>query len=179
MRYLWLILILFSCKIDRKSVIDRDRLTYRFTDDDYLFFKNLRQIYYDHTSLADGRLEVYRHGDRPSDASVPFVYPCIVVNPSLGEAYILIEHSEALADEEVIAIIETSPSSSRPVEYSLAERGRDNMLEFATKIYEGIMADVTIEIRRGKAFYPLFRNDEEKEAFRRTLADYYRLTNVF
>jgi hypothetical protein len=167
-----------SCKIDRNKRVDRDKFTFRVTDDSFLFFKNVRQIYYDFQDLPQAHWYAFRFGNRPTDTDLPVLNPVIVIDWMRDESYVLVEPNEILQEEQSLLIREKN-SAGRFFEYSLAERGRDNMLEFATKIYEGIVDENEIMIRSRGEYLPLFRNEEERESFRITMSDYYRLTRVF
>jgi hypothetical protein len=178
--FLILFVILFlagSCKIDRNKRVDRDKFAFRMTSDSFLFFKNVRQVYYDFQDLPQARWYAFRFGDRPVRNDGPVLNPVIVVDWLHDESYVLVEPNDFLQEE--ILVINERNSSGRVFEYTLTNRGRENMLEFATKIYEGIMDGHEITIRSGGSFQPLFLNDEEKEAFRIVMSDYYRLTRIF
>jgi hypothetical protein len=168
-----------SCKIDRNKSVDRDKFTYKYTDDSFLFFKNVRQIYYDFEDLPKARWYAYRWADRNQQSDVPTLNPVIVVDWFKGEAYVLIEPNELLFNEESLMIREKNPQTGKTYSYSLKERGRENMLEFATKIYEGIMVGGELFIQYKREFVPLFSSEEQSESFRIVMSDYYRLTNVF
>ena len=170
---------LLSCKIDRKKSVDRDKFTYKYTDDSYLFFKNVRQIYYDLQDLPKARWHAFRWSDRTVQNEFPALDPVIVVDWFNKEAYVLVEANEILLEEQALTIREKHPGNGQTYSYSLNERGRENMLEFATKIYEGIMAGNELFIEHKKQFIPLFQDEEHSETFRIVMADYYRLTNVF
>jgi hypothetical protein len=170
---------LSSCKIDRNKSVDRDKFTYKYTDDTFLFFKNVRQIYYDFQDLPKARWYAYRWSDRDQGNNFPTLNPVIVVDWFKNEAYVLVEPNETLFEEESLTIREKNPRNGKVYSYSLKERGRENMLEFATKIYEGITAGNELFIRRKEQFGPLFRSEDQAETFRVVMADYYRLTNVF
>jgi hypothetical protein len=173
-----MLLLAGSCKIDRNKRVDRDKITFRITDDSFLFFKNVRQVYYDFHDLPQARWYAFRFSDRPRRTDGPVLNPVIVVDWMRDESYVLIEPNDFLLHEEIFLVQERSPSG-KTVEYRLTQRGRENMLEFATKIYEGIMDEHEITIRSGDKFHPLFINDEERESFRVVMSDYYRLTNIF
>jgi hypothetical protein len=177
--YLFVMVILVpACKIDRKPTVDRDKFTFRISSDSFLFFKNVRQIYYDFQDLPKAHWYAYRFGKRPVDPTRPIVTPVIVVDWIKDESYLLVEPNEALQNEPGLVIFEKN-RSGKMLEYSLKERGRENMLEFATKIYEGIMAENEIYVKSGQKHILLFKNDEERDAFRVVMSDYYRLTNIF
>jgi hypothetical protein len=181
-KILFLIVTLFmlsACKIDRKDTVDRDKFSFRYTDETYLFFKNVRQIYYDFQDLPQARWHAYRFGDRYTGSDRPSLIPVIVVDWSKSEAYILVEFNEMLAVETAIQIRERNKNSGVYYGYQLRERGRENMLEFATKIYEGTMAQNDLSVSIDGEFIPLFQDDDEAESFRVVMADYYRLTRIF
>jgi hypothetical protein len=177
---LWFVifLTLIGCKIDRNKHVDRDKFTFKTTDDSFLFFKNVRQIYYDFQDLPKARWYAYRYGDRITNEPRPILTPVIVVDWIKNESYLLVEPNEVLSSEPLLTVRETNVKGT-VFEYSLRERGRENMLEFATKIYEGIMDENTITILFEGEFRPLFSGEEDRENFRVVMSDYYRLTNVF
>lgn len=172
-------LLIVSCKIDRKQNIDRDKFTFKTTDDSFLFFKNVRQIYYDFQDLPEARWHAFRLSDRSKSEEKPVLSPVIVIDWFKSEAYLLVEPNAFLQDEPELIIHERNSKSDNVYEYSLKERGRENMLEFATKIYEGIMSENEFYIKSNNQFIPLFTEDEDRENFRIVLADYYRLTRIF
>jgi hypothetical protein len=174
-----MVFTIIGCKIDRKSVIDRDKFTYSYTDDSFLFFRNVRQIYYDFQDLPKAHWYAFRWSDRYQQSDVPAITPVIVIDWYKKETYILMETNEPLQLESQLLIKETNSSTGKSYTYSLKERGRENMLEFATKIYEGLMAENTLMINVNGKYEPLFVEKSAAESFRVVMADYYRLTNVF
>ncbi len=170
---------LTSCKIDRKETVDRDKFTFRYTDDAYLFFRNIRQVYYDFQDLPQARWHAYRLSNRYSGNQRPALNPVIVVSWETKEASLLIEGNELLMSEPEFVIREINPQSGATYSYRLRERGRENMLEFATKIYEGILAENGLNILYNGQYYPLFPEEDDADNFRVVLADYYRLTRIF
>lgn len=174
-----MVFTIIGCKIDRKSVIDRDKFTYSYTDDSFLFFRNVRQIYYDVQDLPEAHWYAFRWSDRYKQSDIPTVTPVIVVDWYKKETYILVEANEPLQGESELFIKETNPATGKSYTYSLKERGRENMLEFATKLYEGLLAGNSLMINVNGAYQSLFRDEDAAESFRVVMADYYRLTHVF
>jgi hypothetical protein len=43
-------MLLTGCKIDRNREIDHEKFTFKASDDTELFFKNVRQVYYDYVN---------------------------------------------------------------------------------------------------------------------------------
>lgn len=181
-RFLFSIVMLFSlysCKIDRHETVDRDNFTFRYTDDAYLFFRNVRQAYYDFQDLPQARWHAYRLSDRYSRNERPTINPVIVVDWHRQEANLLIEANDLLMKEPEIVIRERNTKTGAVYSYRLKERGRDIMLEFGTKIYEGIVAENEFEVQYAGTYYPLFPEEDDADNFRVVLADYYRLTRIF
>ena len=174
-----LLFVVIACKIDRKGHVDRDKFTFSYTDDSYLFFRNVRQIYYDITDLPKAKWLAYRHADRYTGASRPALHPVIVVDWHNKRANLLIETNELLHEEDELVIREVDRKTGARFGYRLTERGKENMLEFATRLYEGIIAENDLFILYESDFVPLFANEDEADHFRVVLADYYRLTHVF
>jgi hypothetical protein len=173
-----MVILLPACKIDRKARVDRDKFTFKVSDDALLFFRNVRQVYYDFQDLPQAHWYAFRHSDRPVDPQSPLITPVIVVDWMKNESYILVEPNERMAGEAEIVVRERNKKGIT-FEYSLSQRGRENMLEFTTKIYEGIMEENDLFIVSGGREYPLFQSDEQRDIFRVVMADYYRLTRVF
>ncbi|MCU0419023.1 MAG: hypothetical protein MUC38_05135 [Cyclobacteriaceae bacterium] len=167
-------LMLGACTLDGNKKVDREKFQFKMGDDSELFFKNVRAIYYDRATAPDGKTEVYRFADRYTGQERPLITPAIVINWLEDEAYVLIENNEPL-DAEPFLSVRVNDS----VTVDLRERGRERMLEFGSRIYEGIQKGQDIRVKQDSVFVPLFATDNDREAFRVTLADYYRLTRVF
>lgn len=61
----------------------------------------------------------------------------------------------------------------------LNQRGRERMLEFGSKLYEAIQANQIVSVKSKGEFVPIFTNEVDREAYRITFSDFYRLTRVF
>lgn len=92
------LLIVQACKIDREGTIDRSRFTFRVTPDALLFFRNVRQIYYDFTDLEEARWHVFRYGERYEGNDYPIIHPTIVIDWMKEESYVLVEVNDLLTD---------------------------------------------------------------------------------
>jgi hypothetical protein len=167
-----------ACKIDRKKAVDRDKFTFKVSNDSFLFFRNVRQIYYDFQDLPEAKWYAYRFSDRSKSEHTPVLTPVIVIDWLNDESYVLLEPNGSLESETTFSIREKN-RAGKYVEYSLAQRGRENMLEFASKIYEGIMDENEIYINVSNSWYPLFAGADDRDNFRIVMSDYYRLTNIF
>jgi hypothetical protein len=181
MRFAPLMLVLAAvaggCKIDRDKVVDRSRFTFKTSDKAKLFFRNVRQIYYHRAPSPDGLRTVFRHRQFDTLSPRPQLIAAIVLNDDLNTAYLLLETNTLLADERPLRLV-LSDTNSLSDTLVLAQTNSETMLELASQLYEGIAANKNIAVATGNKMQTLF-TDEERESFRVTLADYYRLTGVF
>jgi hypothetical protein len=171
---LFLIVVFTACQIDQDKKVDRKKFLFKVGADANLFFRNVRQIYYDRES-PDGKWQAYRWSDRQRGNERPSLQPVIVIHWIKEEAYLLIEPNELLADEEFISVV----IKDQPDTLHLKERGRERMLEFGSQIYDAIRDKQELTILFRGEYVPLLRDDDEREAFRISMSDYYRLTGIF
>ncbi|MEO1051568.1 MAG: hypothetical protein AAFX87_13135 [Bacteroidota bacterium] len=167
-----------SCQIDGDKQVDRDKFDFKTTDDTELFFKNVRQLYYDLEELPAGNLNVFRIKSRNTSDNTPVINIAIVMNWLKDEAYVLIEPSSVLAESGSLSLKWENQESGTSGQIELSSRGKEAMLEFATRVYE--------EVKNGSSFSiddddntPILVDSEEREAIRKTMSDYYRLTRIF
>jgi hypothetical protein len=173
-----IILILHGCKIDRDKKVDRSKFQFQMGDDSELFFRNVRQIYYDRSS-PDGTWQAYRFDGRYTGNERPIILPVIVINWLNDEAYLLIESNDILSEEDYLQVVISETMTSKVDTMSLDQRGRERMLEFGSRLFEALQANSKISVKSRDAFVPILTEEIDREAFRITMADYYRLTRVF
>ena len=160
--------VLSSCKLDRKREVDRNQFSFKAYPDTRAFFNNVRMIYYDREEIANSEVVAFRFKARSKDTTEFHLSPTIVINQQTNDALLFIEATQAsdsiklMIDKKILI---------------LKDRNRDNVLEFATLIYEGIMAEKSIYLNNEKS--PLFKDEDERENFRKVMSDYYRLTKIF
>jgi hypothetical protein len=170
--------LIISCQLDRNKKVERQKFQFKVGADANLFFRNVRQIYYDRES-PDGKWRAYRLSDRTKEVQGHGITAVIVIHWLKDEAYLLIEPTGQLGDEETISVVVRNPKTDLQDTVQLKERGRERMLEFGSKIYEATQNESQLSVLLKGKYVPLFENDIDREAFRITLSDYYRLTGIF
>jgi hypothetical protein len=179
-KYLLLLALFFSaCKIDRDKAVERDKFSFKTGDDTEIFFKNLRASDYEKEERKTPRWDIYRHEDLYSDTSGYAINIAIVVNIIGDEAYILVEPGEKLASQEQISIHWSNSVNSESGEIILQQQNKESMLEFAAQLFEAIREGKSLMLQIGGEFIPVFREENRKVAFKKTMADYFRLTRIF
>jgi hypothetical protein len=172
--HLWVVVMLASCTIDGNKKVVREKLQFKTGDDSELFFKNVRSIYYDHSPGPDGKMDVYRWSGRYTGNERPLIVPAIVIHWLEDEAYILVENNEVLDSEPYLSVL-----INDSLTIDLRERGRERMASFCSDIYDGIKRGHSIRVKKDTSYLDLFPTEEDREAFRIPMSDYYRLTRVF
>ena len=166
---LFFFLLLFtSCKLDRKKEIDRNRFSFKAYSDTKTFFQNVRLIYYDREVIGNGTVVAFRFKDRIVDTTTFHLAPTIVLNQDTNDTLIFLESTQPF---------DTLTISINNKTLQLKSSSRNDVLEFCTIVYEGIMQEKEILLLPGSK--PLFTSTEEKDDFRKVMSDYYRLTRVF
>lgn len=174
------LLVLFcGCTIDKDKTVERDKFSFKTADDTEIFFRNMSASSYDKEERKDTNWEIYRHEDLYNDTSGYAINAAIVVNVLNDQAYLLIEPGEKLQELDKIIVFASDPQSSDDENISLDVPNKETMLEFASQLYEAIRDGKNLKLRVGDNILPLFEDPDRRQAFRRTMADYYRLTRIF
>ena len=88
--------ILVSCNPDKKKEVDQTTISFDTNDASKLFFKNIRQSYYDQQIMEEAKLEIYRLKKRNQSSDQPVINLAIVNNWRYDQAYLLLEPTGGL-----------------------------------------------------------------------------------
>lgn len=168
--------LLVGCNPDKNKRADPEKLKFSTTDDAEIFFKNLRQGKYDKEDMEAAKLQVFRHSDRFTKANYPLLQLALVVNWRYDEAYLLIEPNEKINTDKPIQVIwkdnETSQSGTYVFEYG----SKEEHIRFAGQLYSSILDGHELEYSTDYGAIPFFNNPKDREVFRISMFDFYRLT---
>jgi hypothetical protein len=138
----------------------------------------MRQSDYDKEENEASGFQIYRHRDRKQSETLPVLNLAIVVNVMQDEAYLFLEPSEGLSnEEELVVLLEKEQTAVDTL--VLGTQNRDTYLEFASQIYEGIQGGAEFRILVDESWLPVLVDRDEREVFRITTSDYYRLTRIY
>lgn len=171
--------LITACSIDRDKQVAREKITFTTTDDSEIFFKNMRASYYEKEERKETYWEIYRSEDLYADTSDYAIKAAIVINILKDQAYLLIEPGQRLSELNEIIIYAYDSETSKEQQIILGIPNKEAMLEFGTQLYEALRDKKTLTLKVNDQSIPVLDDPEKREAFRRTLADYYRLTNIF
>tara|TARA_R100000027_G_scaffold66767_1_gene63404 strand:+ start:254 stop:760 length:507 start_codon:yes stop_codon:yes gene_type:complete len=166
-----------ACSVNTSKKVELEKLRFSYTDDAYIFFRNMRQTHYDLEVMEEGGWRIYRHEDRQQDTSGFYFNVSLVVNWKLNRVYPIIEMTEQLKKEGLVVewrALESEESGKITLE---GMKRRDEML-FVSKIYNKMTEEVEFFISIENQKTPLFPNTDAKEAFRISLYDFYRMTGL-
>ncbi len=178
---LCLLLCLPACDPDRRKRAKEEDLKFSTTDDAELFFKNVRRNSYDHQDIPAAKLDIYRLSERNQAQDHPVLNLAIAHNWRHDEAYLLLEPNEAIGTAPPLHIYwQAKKDSTQAGDYIWEERDKLSQLEFAAKINNALEhgQKLFIVANNGKKL-PLLKKPQEREAFKRTMFDYYKLTGTF
>jgi len=174
--YLFFFLILFSfaCNPDKSKSIDTENLVYKSNDASKLFFRNVRASYYDKQTLPQAKIDVYRMKDRNLTEDYPVLNLALVNNWLEDEAYIIVEPNSFYSVGDTIRVA-WKDNNLGLQKANFIYGNKDNHTRFADKIYQNLLDLESMEIEAGGETYPLFSRNEDREIFRKTMVDFYRL----
>jgi len=179
MKKLLLLLFLSSlgCSINTSEKVELEKLRFNYTDDAYIFFRNMRQTHYDLEVMEEGGWRIYRHEDRKTDTSDFYFNISLVVNWRVNRAYPIIEMSDDIEKKGLEIIWEAIESDESGIFVLGGEKRKDEML-FSSKLYNKMIDEVELFVTYKNEKQALFKNIDQKEAFRVSMYDFYRLTGI-
>lgn len=176
--YVVAVFLLLSCNVDKEKNISSTNPRFSTSDPSELFFKNIRQNSYDKEELAAGKMIVNRMIGRSLVNDYPVINLAIVINWRYDESYILIEPNEYFETPTTINVAwENSKDGSRG-QYLYEEGNKESQFLLATNIYTSLLRGDKLFIKKDDVLTPFLVNSAEREIFRKTMLDYYRLVDL-
>lgn len=171
------ILALFACHPDKEKVVDRNKPEFTSNDASRLFFKNVRILYYDFEEQNEGKIQVLTLKKREKNNELAEIYVDIVNNWHQDRAFPLITFSSLF---DSLDNLEIEVRNGDEVIESLNFTRQSNMIEqysFASAIYEAILMNHTFYAPQ--IGMTVLEDENNREAFRISMVDFYRLVRVY
>lgn len=171
---------LIACNPDKKRKSDPDKIKFTTSDASELFFRNIRQLYYDKATMKEAKLDIYRIKDRDRAEDQPVINLSIVINWRYDEAYILLEPNAYLQEYDTLKIHWQDTVSRQKGNYFFHAAGsKEDQFRFASKIYQSLQDEHNLYlIEQDNQKTPLLKDRQAREAFRKTIFDYFRLVDL-
>ncbi len=170
---------LAACNLDKDTPVDDQKAKFTTSDPSELFFKNVRQIYYDQEEMVAAKLNIFRLGDRSRAEDYPVINLAIASNWRYDEAYLLVEPNAYLEGLDSIRVTWKDPVNQQTGTYRWARGNKEAQFAFASQLYRSVQRGQQLFVTnaRGEQEKLLDRYDD-REAFRKTMFDYYRLVDL-
>lgn len=168
---------IFACSVNTSKKVELEKLRFNYADDAYIFFRNMRQTNYDLEVMDEGGWRIYRHEDRQTDTTDFYFNISLVVNWRANRVYPIIEMTKSIKKENFQVYWEAIESAEKGIISMKGEKRSDEML-FTAKLYNKMTDEVEMYVNYKKEKRPLFVNSDQKEAFRVSLYDFYRMTGL-
>jgi len=156
-----LILIGSGCNPDKETKLDVANISLKTNDASVLFFKNVRQYYYDLEENKEAGFNIYRKSDRSSDDQKPVLNLAIVHAWKVDQAYVLLEPNKWLEQRDTWNI-EWSVPGGESGKLNYSGGNIQEQLDLVTKLYNLVLSDASFKINN----QPFLKDKTEREAFR-------------
>jgi hypothetical protein len=175
-----LIPTIFACSNHKEQVINKNDYKNSTTPNSIIFFRNVRQSYYDLEEHKVSKSEMFRISEREISEDKPNLNVMIRHVPIQEKAFVMIEPNALLNELDTIIVFWSNSAKNTAGKYELPKRANmEQHFRFATELYQSIQSGQTLEIRtkeNGKQAF--WKQPDANEPFRKTMVDYYRLINV-
>lgn len=173
-----LIFIVLSCNPSKNKEVNQAGLSFQTDDSSKLYFKNVRQNYYDVEIMDEAKLEVYRLKKRSFEEEEPIINLSIVNNWRYDEAYILLEPNQKVGSLNQL-ILSFSNNEGEAGQIIFEGGNKQQHLAFASKVYEQLLKEAKFQLILSADQLDILNDTKSREAFRITMFDYYRLVRSF
>jgi hypothetical protein len=142
--------------------------------DTELFFKNVRQIFYDKEEQSQTKLHLYRFSKREKESKKPYFQTVIIHNWQQNEAYFLLE-PQNFEDIHQWVLLVKNPKNKQSIQKEWKFGDKTQHLEMASFIYEQInqQSEFILSCKNQKNS---ILEGKERESFRVSFKDYNKLT---
>ncbi len=178
--FLFLTVGLLACNPDKERKVNSAEAKFTTSDASELFFKNVRQGYYDKETMDAAKLNIYRIKERNQDGNQPIINLAIVINWRYDEAYVLTEPNAYLQQQDTLTIFWQDTVQQKQGIYEYLPGSKEMHYQFASHIYNSLQDkhQLYTESPEGEQV-PFLARRAEREAFRKTMMDYYRLVDLY
>lgn len=172
------VVVFGACNPDKTKRVSAEGSKFSTSDASELFFKNVRQLYYDKTTMEEAKLDVYRIKDRNKAEDQPVLSLSIVINWRYDEAYLLTEPNHYLQELTPLKILWQDTITRQQGYYNFHAGSKEDHFKFATQIYQSIQNEHQFYLIKDDEKVDFLRDKRSREAFRKTMFDYFRLVDL-
>lgn len=170
--------VLAACQADKKKETNPEQVKFSTSDASELFFRNVRQLYYDKTTMKDTQIEVYRIKGRDKTEDRPLLHLAIAINWRNDEAYILLEPNAYLQQSDTLKIMWQDSTGQQQGNYYFHAGTKEDQFRLAANIYHSIQQKHQLYLVEDGQKVRWLNDKLSREAFRKTVVDYFRLVDL-
>lgn len=171
-------LTLLACQADKPEAISLEDIDFMTNDASEIFFKNVRQSYYDKQEIAAAGMDVFRMSDRNLEADYPLIHLAIAYNWRNDQAFLMVEPNANITNPEEFELWSIKPTSQDTTVIPYTMGNMKDQVTFAHRIFQALSAESQLYFYDGQVAQPIFDKFEDREVLRKTVLDYYKLINL-
>jgi hypothetical protein len=178
---LFLLLFLFSCEAHKKKPISKDEPSFEMSESARYFFRNVRSAYYHREEMTEAKVDIYRFKEFVPDSSRAQLHVKLVQYVLMSKAFAMLEPNAYLqrwnADTLHVYWKDTATLAAGHYAFPVAAT-QPQHFKFATELYTSLQAQHILRIKGPQGLEPIFAEEAEREAFRKTMVDFYRMVGL-
>lgn len=169
-----------SCqhKLDKK--VDVFAPKYQSDEGSKLRFHNVRSLFYDIEENPNNKMKVMRMKGRQWINDKPQLWPVLVNNFLYDEAFVFLESTAWFSNPDSIVVFWEKPGTDLKGRYTYIKGGKDAYFTFCGQLHDGIIKGYSFRVSnqegKNEELFPVGNNN--REIFRKTMIDFYRLVNL-
>ena len=171
-------LVIVACQPKDPQSISVEDIDFMTNDASEIFFKNVRQSYYDKQEIAVAGMDVFRMSDHNLEADYPLINLAIAYNWRNDQAFLMVEPNAQISDPEEFELWSVDPATQDTTVIRYAMGNMKDQVTFAHLVYQALSAEGQLYYNDGRAPIPIFDKFEDREVLRKTMLDYYKLINL-
>lgn len=164
------IVLLLSFFNEKRANNTGEDQTFKVNDSNRLFFLNLKAIHYDREARSDAKMLLFRHKDRNQEENERGLDLVIIQNSLKDEAYIYLEPKNIDWPLNIKAFTLTDSAS-----FTFENGNAQTFLSYVNSIKPWVDAQANFSIESKDGWQPLWQKNEEQEAIKEILNDYFKL----
>ncbi|GEM_PF-784930 len=171
-------ILVVACQPTNPESISVEDIDFGTTDDSELFFKNVRQSYYDKEEIEAAGMDVFRMSDRNLTASYPLIHLAIAYNWRNDQAFLMVEPNEYITDPQEFKLLSIDPTGNDTTAIDYAMGNMKDQVAFAHQLFLAVTGDAQLYFDVNDEAISVFDKFEDREVIRKTVLDYYKLIGL-
>jgi hypothetical protein len=179
---IWIVILLmvgWACETASSKRLESGKAKFSTSDASEIYFRNVRQIAYEKTTLEEAKLDIYRFEKRNTSEEAAVLNLAIAINWRFDEAYLQVEPNRYLQQMDTLEILWQDTTSKQEGTYLFKGGNKEDHFSFVLQTYRHIRQEQKLYLMKSDGMRePLLEDRRSREAFRITAYDYFRLVDL-